>query len=100
MKIKSALILWLASSSLAFSQAPAAAPSAQRGKTAPSAASTPAAAPDKSAAKPAQADRAAAYYHYAMAHMYEELVAMYNRSEFANKAIDEYKLAIQSDPDS
>jgi hypothetical protein len=25
-------------------------------------------------------DRAAAYYHYAMAHMYEEQVAMYGRS--------------------
>ncbi|MCU1309511.1 MAG: Tetratricopeptide repeat protein [Candidatus Angelobacter sp.] len=45
-------------------------------------------------------DRAAAYYHYALAHSYEELVALYGRSEYANKAIEEYKLAIENDPDS
>jgi tetratricopeptide (TPR) repeat protein len=47
-----------------------------------------------------KADRAAAYYHYAMAHMYEEQVAVYGRSELANKAIDEYRLAIEADPTS
>jgi tetratricopeptide (TPR) repeat protein len=47
-----------------------------------------------------KSDKAAAYYHYAMAHMYEELVAMYGRPEYANKAIDEYRLAIESDPSS
>ncbi len=36
-------------------------------------------------------DRAAAYYHFALAHMYEEQVAMYGRSELANKAIEEYR---------
>jgi tetratricopeptide (TPR) repeat protein len=45
-------------------------------------------------------DRAAAYYHYALAHSYEELVALYGRSEYANKAIEEYKQAIENDPDS
>ncbi|OLD18406.1 MAG: hypothetical protein AUI85_04955 [Acidobacteriales bacterium 13_1_40CM_3_55_5] len=45
-------------------------------------------------------DRAAAYYHYAMAHMYEEQVAMYGRSELANKAIEEYRQAIDADPTS
>lgn len=51
--------------------------------------------------QPAQnADRAASYYHYAMAHMYEELVAIYGRSEYANKAIEEYKAAIAADPSS
>jgi tetratricopeptide (TPR) repeat protein len=44
--------------------------------------------------------RAAAYYHFAMAHMYEEMMAMYGRSDYANKAIEEYKLAIQNDPSS
>jgi tetratricopeptide (TPR) repeat protein len=58
-----------------------------------------------SAAKPAQAaprkvDKAAAYYHYTLAHMYEEQVAMYGRSELANKAIDEYRQAIDADPTS
>src|SRR5215813_6863471 len=45
-------------------------------------------------------DKAAAYYHFAMAHMYEEMVAMYGRSEYAGKAIEEYRLAIENDPNS
>jgi tetratricopeptide (TPR) repeat protein len=50
---------------------------------------------------PAKApDRAAAYYHYSLAHMYEELVSIYQSSEFANKAIEEYRLAIDNDPSS
>ena len=53
--------------------------------------------------KPAQStprkiDRAAAYYHYTLAHMYEEEVTAYGRSELANKAIEEYRLAIEADP--
>ena len=45
-------------------------------------------------------DRAAAYYHYSLAHMYEEQVAVYGRSDLANKAIEEYRLAIDADPTS
>jgi tetratricopeptide (TPR) repeat protein len=45
-------------------------------------------------------DKAAAYYHYSLAHMYEEQVAVYGRSEMASKAIDEYRLAIDADPSS
>src|SRR6202142_975470 len=51
-------------------------------------------------ASPRKADRAAAYYHYALAHMYEEQVAAYGRSDLANKAIEEYRLAIEADPTS
>jgi tetratricopeptide (TPR) repeat protein len=47
-----------------------------------------------------KADRSAAYYHYAVAHMYEEQVTVYGRSELANKAIEEYRLAIEADPSS
>jgi tetratricopeptide (TPR) repeat protein len=58
-----------------------------------------------SGTKPAQSsprklDRGAAYYHYALAHMYEEQVTVYGRSELANKAIEEYRLAIEADPSS
>ncbi len=52
-----------------------------------------------SAVKP-KVDRAAAYYHFALAHMYEEQVATYGRSELANKAIEEYRAAIDADPTS
>lgn len=45
-------------------------------------------------------DRAASYYHYALAHMYEEMMAATGRSEYANKAIEEYRLALENDPDS
>jgi tetratricopeptide (TPR) repeat protein len=61
------------------------------------------AAPAESEAQPPhpiKTDHAAAYYHYAMAHMYEEMVAIYGRPEYANKAIEEYRLAIESDPGS
>lgn len=51
-------------------------------------------------APPAALDRSSAYYHYALAHTYEELVALYGRSEFANRAIDEYKQALAADPNS
>ena len=54
--------------------------------------------PAPSAKKPA--NRADAYYHYTLAHMYEEMVATYGRAEYANKAIDEYRSAIQADPSS
>jgi tetratricopeptide (TPR) repeat protein len=63
-------------------------------------------APAGSAPKPAspsaprKLDKAAAYYHYTVAHMYEEQVAMYGRSDLANKAIEEYRLAIDADPTS
>jgi Flp pilus assembly protein TadD len=45
-------------------------------------------------------DKAAAYYHYTLAHLYEEQVTAYGRSELANKAIEEYRLAIDADPSS
>jgi len=61
------------------------------------AATQPAPAPTNKAKTP---DRAAAYYHFALAHMYEEQVATYGRSELANKAIEEYRLAIDADPGS
>ncbi|MGH9497639.1 MAG: tetratricopeptide repeat protein [Terriglobales bacterium] len=54
----------------------------------------------KPAAAPRKIDRAAAYYHYTLAHLYEEQVAMYGRSDLVTKAIEEYRLAIEADPSS
>jgi tetratricopeptide (TPR) repeat protein len=56
--------------------------------------------PADSKATPHKVDRAAAYYHYTLAHMYEEQITLYGRSELANKAMDEYRLAIEADPSS
>lgn len=52
------------------------------------------------ASAPKKADRSASYYHYSLGHMYEEQVAMYGRSDLLNKAIDEYRQAIDADPSS
>ena len=45
-------------------------------------------------------DRAAAYFHYTLAHMYEDQFGVSNRAELASKAIAEYRLAIDADPTS
>jgi tetratricopeptide (TPR) repeat protein len=55
------------------------------------------ASPTASANKP---DKAAAYYHFMLARMYEEMVSMYGRSDYAGKAINQYQLAIQNDSNS
>jgi tetratricopeptide (TPR) repeat protein len=107
MKIhQAALAVLLAASFAAAQNAPAttpdkvpadtpAPPSVQGGQS--SGAATGPQAPPSSAKT---TDRSQAYYHYTLAHMYEELVSIYQSTEFANKAVEEYKLAIQNDPDS
>ena len=76
---------------------------AQQGAEHKKPAQTPPSAPATQAKQPAaetKPDRAAAYYHFSMGHMYEEMMAMSGRSEYAAKAIEEYRLAIQNDPSS
>jgi len=53
-----------------------------------------------SSAPPRKVDKSAAYYHYTLAHMYEEMVTAYGRSDLAAKATEEYRLAIEADPSS
>jgi tetratricopeptide (TPR) repeat protein len=45
-------------------------------------------------------DRAASYYHDGLAHLYEELAINNGRPDYATQAIEEYKLALNADPDS
>jgi tetratricopeptide (TPR) repeat protein len=47
-----------------------------------------------------QPDRAGAYYHYMLAHEYEEMAMTTGRSEYATRAVEEYKLALNADPSS
>ena len=61
--------------------------------------STPGAS-DSGQPAPRKVDKAAAYYHYTLAHMYEEMVTAYGRSDLAMKATEEYRLAIEADPSS
>lgn len=57
----------------------------------------PAAAQVKPASE--KADRAAAYYHYSLGHLYAELAGAYgNRADYLNKAIENYRLAMKADP--
>jgi tetratricopeptide (TPR) repeat protein len=62
--------------------------------------SNPSPAPaDKSDATTAP-DRAKAYYHLALANTYEEDAITYGSQEYQNRAIDEFKTALNADPDS
>jgi tetratricopeptide (TPR) repeat protein len=63
--------------------------------SAPNASSQPQNQP--SAAEP---DHSRAYYHYMLARRFKELAGIYNRSDYVEKAISEYKLAMEADPDS
>jgi predicted Zn-dependent protease len=67
-------------------------------QTAPAAAKPDPTAPKADATK--DSGRAAAYYHYQLAHDYEEQATSGGHPEMASKAIDEYRLAIAADPTS
>src|SRR5579864_2449198 len=88
--MKSHLALLLLSSSLVLAQQPS--------SSADAAAPAKAVEPAESTAQ--KVDKAAAYYHFTMAHMYEEEMAAYGRSDLVSKAIDEYRLALEADPTS
>src|SRR5207253_2238343 len=99
--IRSIVVLLVTSTAGLAQQAPATAPAFKQ----PTQPSSPKAEKAPDAKQPAQSssrktDRAAAYYHYTLAHMYEEQVAVYGRSDLANKAIEEYRQAIDADPTS
>src|ERR1700735_1017391 len=52
------------------------------------------------AAAQAGPDRSGAYYHYGLAHLYEEMAINAGRSDYATQAVEEYKLALSADPTS
>lgn len=47
-----------------------------------------------------QPDRSSAYYHYGLAHLYEEMAISAGRPDYATQAVEEYKLALDADPNS
>jgi Flp pilus assembly protein TadD len=55
-------------------------------------------------AKPADTsktpDRASSYYHYGLAHLYEEMAVNAGRPDYATQAVEQYKLALDADPSS
>ena len=44
--------------------------------------------------------RSAAYYHYGLAHLYEEMAINAGRPDYATQAVEEYKRALDADPNS
>ncbi len=87
----------LSTAVLALTLAPTCAHAQTPAKTKAAPPAQTAASSDSSAA--AQ-DHAASYYHYSLAHLYEELATTYGRPDYATQAIEEYKLALDNDPDS
>src|SRR5580704_17522932 len=57
-------------------------------------------APAAAKAPSATPDRASAYYHYGLAHLYEDMAVNAGRSDYATQAVEQYKLALDADPDS
>ena len=49
---------------------------------------------------PPRPTRASAYYHTGLAHLYEELAINNGRPDYASQAVEEYKLALNADPNS
>ncbi len=45
-------------------------------------------------------DHSRAYYHYMLARRFKELAGLYNRGDFVQRAIAEYKEAMEADPES
>jgi tetratricopeptide (TPR) repeat protein len=77
----------------AFAQTPAAQPQTPVLKS-----RTPA--PPAAAAPAQEPDRAAAYYHYGLAKLYEDQAVSNGRQDLATQAIEQYKLAQDADPTS
>lgn len=60
-----------------------------------------AAAGKKAAPQAEKVDKASAYYHFSLGHLYTELAGAYgNKGEYLNKAIENFKLAMKEDPDA
>jgi tetratricopeptide (TPR) repeat protein len=49
---------------------------------------------------PTTPDRASSYYHYGLARLYEDMAVNAGRSDYATQAVEQYKLALDADPNS
>lgn len=69
-------------------------------KQTPDAVTTSAAAAKSATPSLTTPDRASSYYHAALAHTYEEMATNYGRQDYATRAEEEFKLALNADPQS
>ncbi|MGA3033630.1 MAG: tetratricopeptide repeat protein [Terracidiphilus sp.] len=88
----------LAAAMLILPVAPMCAQSAAIGTPSPTPATVPT--PAKTTPAPTETNRAVAYYHLALASVYEDDAISEGRSDEVNRAIEEYKLALNADPNS
>lgn len=86
--------LWRWSSALAFVATTVLSAPAQKKEAAP-VASLP-----TQVVQSSSTGASAAYYHYGLAHIYEDLATTQGRSDYATQAIEQYKLAMNADPNS
>ena len=61
---------------------------------------TPAASASQASGTVSDADRATAYYHAALADSYEDMATNFGRQDYVTRAVEEYKLALNADPNS
>jgi tetratricopeptide (TPR) repeat protein len=54
----------------------------------------------KEVASAASPDRSSSYYHYGLARLYEDMAVNAGRSDYATQAVEQYKLALDADPNS
>ena len=57
-------------------------------------------APGSAGSEPAETDRSAAYYHFALGHLYHQLAQQFMRDEYVTRAEEEYQAARRQDPQS
>jgi tetratricopeptide (TPR) repeat protein len=60
----------------------------------------PAPAADAQGQSKTETGRSSAYYHYGLAHLYEEMAINAGRPDYATQAVEEYKRALDADPNS
>jgi tetratricopeptide (TPR) repeat protein len=63
-------------------------------------AAEPLAAPAAATSDGTTPDRSTAYYHFGLARMYEDMATNAGRADYAAQAIEQYKLALDADPNS
>jgi tetratricopeptide (TPR) repeat protein len=63
-------------------------------------AQAPAAAKTPAPATATAPDRSSSYYHYGLARLYEDMAVNAGRSDYATQAVEQYKLALDADPNS
>ena len=99
-KLSSPLWLYMAAASLVTLPMLGASAQSAPAKPGPTPPSQSAPAKSTAEATPSPVDRSQAYFHSALAHIYEEQAIASGRPEYMRHAVEEYKTALSADPGS